>query len=65
VTTAVFAVLVLVLRVVGAVSVGPALTAGYAAGLAVLVIGRRSRVSPPSGTASNTGDRKSAPAGSV
>lgn len=43
VTTAVFAVLVLVLRVVGAVSVGPALTAGYAAGLAVLVVGGRSR----------------------
>jgi progressive ankylosis protein len=40
VTTAVFVLLVLVLRVVGAVSVGPALTAGYAAGLAVLVLNR-------------------------
>jgi hypothetical protein len=40
VTTAVFALLVLVLRVVGAVSVGPALTAGYAAGLAVLLFDR-------------------------
>jgi hypothetical protein len=36
VTTAVFAVMVLVLKMVGAVTVGPALTAGYAAGVAVL-----------------------------
>jgi hypothetical protein len=40
VTTAVFALLVLVLRAIGAVSIGPALTAGYAAGLAVLLLTR-------------------------
>jgi len=38
VTTAVFAVMVLVLKIVGAVTVGPALTAGYAAGVAVLLV---------------------------
>jgi len=43
VTTAVFALLVLVLRTIGAVSIGPALTAGYAAGLAVLLLTRRHR----------------------
>ena len=42
VTTAVFTLMVLVLRTVGAVAVGPALTAGYAAGLAVLLAGRHS-----------------------
>ena len=41
VTTAVFTLMVLVLRTVGAVAVGPALTAGYAAGLAVLLAGSR------------------------
>ncbi len=40
VTTAVFALLVLVLRLIGAVSVGPALTAGYVAGLVVLLLDR-------------------------
>jgi progressive ankylosis protein len=40
VTTAVYVLLVLVLRVAGAVSVGPALTAGYVAGLAVLLLHR-------------------------
>jgi hypothetical protein len=48
VTTAVFALLVLVLRTVGAVAVGPALTAGYAAGLAVLWAGRRRNSVPRS-----------------
>jgi progressive ankylosis protein len=38
VTTAAFAVMVLVLKTVGAVSVGPALTAGYIAGVLVLII---------------------------
>jgi len=37
VTTAVFAAMVLVLKTVGALSVGPALTAGYVAGVAVLM----------------------------
>ena len=41
VTAAVFALLVPVLKVVGAVSIGPALTAGYLAGAIVLVLGRR------------------------
>jgi progressive ankylosis protein len=41
VTAAVFAVMVLAFRVVGAVAVGPALTAGYTAGAAVLVLTRR------------------------
>ena len=40
VTTAVFALFVLVLRAIGAVSIGPALTAGYAGGLAVLLLTR-------------------------
>jgi hypothetical protein len=40
VTTAVFALMVLGLKTVGALSVGPSLTAGYAAGVAVLVMGR-------------------------
>jgi len=37
VTTAVFMLMVLVLKTVGALSVGPALTAGYAAGVAALM----------------------------
>jgi hypothetical protein len=41
VTTAVFAVMVLMLKTVGAVSVGPALTAGYIAGVLVLVFTRQ------------------------
>ena len=41
VTTAAFALLVLALKTDGAVSVGPALTAGYLAGVAVLVAGHR------------------------
>jgi len=45
VTTAAFSLLVLGFGVVGAVAVGPALTAGYAAGTAVLVLNRR-RPSP-------------------
>ena len=39
-TIAVFTLMVLELKTVGAVSVGPALTAGYAAGIAVLIIVR-------------------------
>jgi hypothetical protein len=45
VTTAAFVLLVLVLKVVGALAVGPALTAGYAAGIAVL-LSVRSAVAP-------------------
>ncbi len=41
VTAAVFALLVPILKVIGAVSIGPALTAGYLAGAIVLVQGRR------------------------
>jgi hypothetical protein len=41
VTAAVFALLAPVLEVVGAVAIGPALTAGYLAGAAVLVLSRR------------------------
>jgi drug/metabolite transporter (DMT)-like permease len=41
VTTAAFAVMVLMLKIVGAVSVGPALTAGYIAGVLVLVLARQ------------------------
>jgi len=41
VTTAVFALMVLALRTAGAVAVGPALTAGYVAGVAVLLLTRR------------------------
>ena len=44
VTTAVFILMVLVLKTVGADSVGPALTLGYATGVAILVIGRRKTV---------------------
>jgi hypothetical protein len=44
VTVAVFIVMVLVLKTVGAVAVGPALTAGYLAGVAVLVAGRRGAI---------------------
>jgi hypothetical protein len=40
VTTAVFTLMVLVLKTVGALSIGPSLTAGYVAGVAVLVMGR-------------------------
>ncbi len=43
VTTAVFAAMILALKTVGALSVGPALTAGYAAGVGILWgVGRRS-----------------------
>jgi hypothetical protein len=41
VTIAVFALMVLVLRIRGALTVGPALTAGYAAGVAVLAAVRK------------------------
>lgn len=41
VTTAAFAIMVLVLKTEGAVSIGPALTAGYGIGVAILVMGRR------------------------
>ena len=41
VTTGAFVLMVLVLKTVGAVSVGPALTLGYATGVAILVMGRR------------------------
>jgi hypothetical protein len=44
VTTATFALMVLVLRAVGAVSVGPSLTAGYIAGTSVLVLNRRKSI---------------------
>ncbi len=47
VTTAAFAVMVLMLKTVGAVSVGPALTAGYVAGVLVLVFTRQR---PPEAT---------------
>ena len=43
VTIAVFALFVLVLRAIGAVSIGPALTAGYAAGMAALLLKRPRR----------------------
>jgi len=41
VTSALFALMVLGLKVLGAVTIGPALTAGYAAGVAILVLNRR------------------------
>jgi hypothetical protein len=41
VTTGAFVLMVLVLKTVGAVSIGPALTLGYATGVAILVMGRR------------------------
>jgi hypothetical protein len=41
VTTAVFALMVLILKIRGALTVGPALTAGYAAGVAILASVRR------------------------
>jgi hypothetical protein len=41
VTTGAFILMVLALKTVGAVSVGPALTLGYATGVAILVMGRR------------------------
>jgi hypothetical protein len=41
VTTAVFTLMVLALKTVGALSIGPSLTAGYGAGAAVLVMGHR------------------------
>jgi progressive ankylosis protein len=42
VTTSAFVIMVLLLRTVGAMAIGPALTAGYLAGLAVLLsVGRR------------------------
>lgn len=40
VTTAAFGLMVLALKTVGALSVGPALTAGYATGVVILVMGR-------------------------
>jgi hypothetical protein len=46
VTTAVFALMALGLRMVGAVTVGPALTAGYVAGLAALAVGGRGNPKP-------------------
>jgi hypothetical protein len=51
VTTAVFAVMVLVLKMVGAVTVGPALTAGYVAGVAVLMAVGNGAVSKPASPA--------------
>jgi hypothetical protein len=51
VTTAVFAVMVLVLKMVGAVTVGPALTAGYVAGVAVLMAVGTGAVSKPASPA--------------
>ncbi len=51
VTTAVFAVMVLVLKMVGAVTVGPALTAGYAAGVAVLMAVGNGAASKPASPA--------------
>jgi hypothetical protein len=47
VTTAVFVLMVLMLKTVGADSVGPALTAGYAVGVAILVMGRRGAPAGP------------------
>ncbi len=41
VTTGAFVLMVLVLKTVGAVSIGPALTLGYATGVTILVMGRR------------------------
>jgi len=41
VTAGAFVLMVLVLKTVGAVSIGPALTLGYATGVAILVMGRR------------------------
>ncbi len=41
VTTGAFVLMVLVLKTAGAVSIGPALTLGYAIGVAILVMGRR------------------------
>jgi hypothetical protein len=41
VTCAAYAVMLLVFRTVGAVAVGPALTAGYAAGVPILVYNAR------------------------
>ncbi len=41
VTAASFVLLVLVLRLVGAVAIGPALTAGYLSGAVILVLNRR------------------------
>jgi hypothetical protein len=41
VTTAVFALMLFILKTAGADSIGPALTAGYATGVAILVMGRR------------------------
>ena len=46
VTTAVFTLMVLGLRTVGAVAVGPSLTAGYIAGAAVLVLTRSAGTRP-------------------
>jgi len=46
VTAAVFTLMILALRIVGAIAVGPALTAGYIAGVAVLVLTRDGRSSP-------------------
>jgi hypothetical protein len=49
VTTAAFALMVLGLKTVGALSIGPALTAGYTAGVAVLMsVGRRAITEPTS-----------------
>ena len=41
VTTLVFALMVLILRTVGAIAIGPALTAGYAAGTSYLVLTKK------------------------
>ena len=49
VTAAVFALLIFSLNTVGAAAVGPALTVGYASGLAVLILSRRGHPSPLQG----------------
>jgi len=49
VTAAVFTLLVLVLKLIGAVAVGPALSLGFLAGAVVLIMTRRSRGKVPAG----------------
>lgn len=54
VTTLAFALMVLVLKTVGAVSIGPALTAGYAVGVVILVMGRRGTLKKASPSATSS-----------
>ena len=61
VTIVVFALMILILKVKGAVSVGPALTGGYVVGVAVLTAIRQAAVAEASSPASSASSAASLP----